>query len=59
MVALIVWIVVIGVIAWLINSYVPIPQPFKTLINIVLIVVALLLILNAFGLTSGGLPRVR
>lgn len=59
MVALIIWIVVIGIIAWLINSYVPIPQPFKTLINIVLIVIALLLILNAFGLTDGGLPHVR
>lgn len=59
MIALIIWILVIGIVAWLITSYTPIPQPFKTIIMIVLVVIALILILNAFGLTDGSMPKIR
>lgn len=61
-IALIVWLVVIGVVAWLITTYIPMPQPFKTILMIVLVVVALLLVLSAFGLIGGlstDVPRVR
>jgi hypothetical protein len=59
MVALIIWLIVIGIAAWLVNSYIPLPQPFKTLVNIGFVLLALFVIVNAFGLLNSGLPRVR
>lgn len=61
-IGLVVLIVVIGLVAWIVNSYLPIPQPFKTIINVVLIVVALIVVLNAFGLMGGlntSVPHLR
>lgn len=59
---LIVLICVLGFIAWLVNAYIPIPAPFKTLIMVILIVIAVLVTLNAFGLLGNldmAVPRVR
>lgn len=49
-IGLVVVIIVLGLIAWVVNTYIPIPQAFKTIINIVLIIIALLVVLSAFGL---------
>lgn len=50
LVSLIVIIAVIGLFVWLITAYVPMPQPFKTAILIVALLVVVLLILSAFGI---------
>jgi hypothetical protein len=52
LIQLIVVLVVVGVILWLINTYVPMQPPFKTIINIVVILVLCLWLLSAFGITS-------
>jgi len=52
LIQLIVLLVVVGVILWLINTYVPMQPPFKTIINIVVILVLCLWLLSAFGITS-------
>jgi hypothetical protein len=57
---LLVLIVVIGVILYLVNTYVPMAPPIKTILNIVVILVLCLWLLSVFGLLpSGNVPRIR
>ena len=43
-------LVVVGVLLWLINTYVPMDAKIKSLLNIVAVVVVVLWLLHAFGL---------
>jgi hypothetical protein len=43
-------LVVIGVLLWLINTYIPMDAKIKRLLNIVVVVVAVLWLLKVFGL---------
>lgn len=47
---LIVVLVLIGLAAWLVNSYIPMAQGIKTVLNIALIIVAIQICLSAFGI---------
>ena len=51
-------LVVIGVVLWLINTYVPMAASIKKILNVVVIVVVIIWLLNAFGIISGG-PGIR
>ena len=51
-------LVVIGVILWLINTYIPMESRIKQILNIVVIIVVIIWLLNAFGIISGG-PGIR
>lgn len=53
LITLIVWIAVVGLIVWLITTYIPMPDPFKKLI-IVVTVVALILWVVSSILPGGG-----
>jgi len=46
---IIVTIVIIGVILWAVNTYVPMAAPIKTILNIVVIVLVGLWLLNVLG----------
>jgi hypothetical protein len=57
---LLVLIVVIGVILYLVNTYVPMAAPIKTILNIVVILFLCIWLLSVFGLLPGGtVPRLR
>lgn len=43
-------LVVVGVVWWLIETYVPLPDPIKTVIRIVLVLVLCLWLLRTFGI---------
>jgi Fe2+ transport system protein B len=51
---LIVILVVIGVLMWLVNSYVPMAEPFKKILNVIVVVAVVLWLLSAFGIFSWG-----
>ena len=53
---IVVVLIVVGVVLWLINRYVPMASSIKTILNIVVIIVVLLWLLRAFGIISGGSP---
>jgi hypothetical protein len=55
---LILTIVVLGLIAWAVR-YLPLPAPFGTIVQVILIVVLVLVLLQAFGLIPATLPVVR
>lgn len=46
---------VVGVVAWLVNTYVPLAAPFKTVFNVVLVLGVCLWLLSAFGVI-GPMP---
>ena len=50
--SLILTIVVVGVLLWLINTYVPMQAAVKKILNAVVVIVLIIWILNAFGLVG-------
>ena len=58
MISLIVTLIVIGVLLWLVNTYIPMAGAIKSLLNIVVFVVVLIWILQTFGII-GPIPGVR
>ncbi len=47
---IVVVLIVVGVILWLINTYIPMAAPIKSLLNAVVVIVLVVWILKAFGL---------
>jgi len=43
-------LIVIGVLLWLVNSYIPMDAKIKQILNIVVVVAVVLWLLSAFGL---------
>jgi hypothetical protein len=50
LVGIVVVLVVIGLILWIINTYIPMAGAIKSLLNIVVFVVVLIWLLQVFGL---------
>ena len=42
-------LVVVGVILWLINSYIPMDSKIKSILNVVVVIVVIIWLLKAFG----------
>lgn len=59
LVSLLVLIVVLGVIAYLVDTLVPMAPPFKTVFHVLLALFAVLLILQTFGVVTVPLVRLR
>jgi hypothetical protein len=49
-------LVVFGLILWLVNTYVPMAAPIKTVVNVVVVLLLCIWLLNVFGLTNYMLP---
>ena len=54
---IVVILVVVGIILWLINPYIPMAGVIKTLLNLVVLIVVLVWLLRAFGIVI-DLPGV-
>jgi uncharacterized protein YhhL (DUF1145 family) len=48
-------LIVVGLIVWLVNTYVPMAGGIKSLLNVVVFVVVLIWVLQVFGLV-GAIP---
>jgi hypothetical protein len=46
-------IIVVGVILWLINSFIPMDRNIKTIFNVVVVIVLIIWLLKVFGILSG------
>lgn len=51
-------LIVVGVVLWLINTYIPMASTIKQILNIVVVIVVILWLLQVFGVISGG-PGIR
>lgn len=45
-------LVVVGVVLWLINTYIPMDRKIKSILNVVILIAVVLWLLQAFGLLS-------
>ena len=63
LISLIITLVVVGVLLWAINSYIPMAEPIKKILNIVVVICVVVWLLYAFGILdrSGDIrvPRVQ
>lgn len=50
--SLILTLIVVGVILWLVNVYIPMDAKIKNILNIVVVIVVILWLLKVFGLLS-------
>jgi hypothetical protein len=50
LVSLLVVLIVVGVILWLVNTYIPMAPPIKTVINVITVLVLCLWLLSLFGI---------
>ena len=53
LVQLVLILIVVGVLLWLVNTYIPLDPMIKKIINIVVIVAVVLWLLSLFGLFAG------
>lgn len=53
LIQLIVILVVVGVVMWLVNAYIPMQDTIKKILNIAVVIVVCLWLLSLFGIFSG------
>jgi hypothetical protein len=58
LITVVVVLIVVGVLLWLINSYIPMDVKIKKLLNAVVVIVVVLWLLRSFGLL-GQLGRIK
>ena len=58
LIGLVVTLVVVGVLLWLLNNYVPMDGKIKSIINAVVVIVVVIWVFQAFGLL-GSLRNIR
>ena len=52
-VSIVVVLIVVGFLMWLINTYIPMARPIKTILNVVVVIALILWLLHGFGLIGG------
>ena len=50
LVGLVLTLVIVGVLLWLINNYVPMDSKIKTIVNVVVVVAVVIWLLQVFGI---------
>jgi hypothetical protein len=58
LIQLVIVLVVVGVVLWVINSYIPMQPTIKKILNVVVIIAVILWLLSAFGVI-GNLSTIR
>jgi len=57
-ISLIVTLIVVGVLLWLVNTYIPMDEKIKNIMNVLVVIVVVLWLLQSFGLI-GSVHAVR
>jgi hypothetical protein len=58
LIGLVITLVVVGILLWLLNTYVPMDAKIKSIINVVVVIVVVIWLLQAFGVL-GSLQNIR
>ena len=63
MIGLILTLVLVGVLLWAVNNYIPMDGKIKQILNVVVVILVILWLLRVFGVLGGGndipIPQVR
>lgn len=54
LISLLLTLIIVGVLLWIINTYIPMAGSIKTIINIVVVLVVIVWLLQVFGLLPAG-----
>jgi hypothetical protein len=54
LISVILTLVVIGLLLWLVNTYIPMQGTIKRILNIVVVVCVVIWLLHVFGIIDGG-----
>jgi hypothetical protein len=58
LIELVITLIIVGVILWAINTYIPMQSSIKKILNLVVVIVVILYVLSAFGII-GSLTKFR
>lgn len=58
LIQLVIVLVVVGLVLWVINSYIPMQNTIKKILNVVVVIAVIIWLLSAFGLI-GNLSTIR
>jgi hypothetical protein len=58
-ITLIVVIVVVGVVLWMVEAYVPMSPPVKIVLRVVVVLALAVYVLRAFGIVGPAVPRLQ
>lgn len=50
--SLLIVIIIVGVLLWLVNAYIPMDGKIKTILNVVVVIALIIYLLKAFGVFS-------
>ena len=58
LISLVVTLIVVGVLLWLVNTYIPMDAKIKQILNIVVVIAVVLWLLSVFGVlgNTGNIP---
>jgi hypothetical protein len=52
LITVVVVLIVVGVLLWLVNTYIPMASPIKAILNVVVVIAVILWLLSVFGILS-------
>jgi hypothetical protein len=55
---IVITLIVVGVLLWLINSFIPMDRKIKSILNVVVLIVVVIWLLNVFGII-GSLSNIQ
>lgn len=55
--SLLIFLIVIGVVWYLVKTYIPLPGPIKTVVTVIAVLILCLLLLNLFGIGDFQIGR--
>ncbi|MEQ8251605.1 Thivi_2564 family membrane protein [Oceanibaculum nanhaiense] len=51
-------LVIVGVVLWAINRYIPMDHKIKSILNIVVVILVVIWLLRLFGVLGGSVPTI-
>jgi hypothetical protein len=58
LISVLITLVIVGVLLWLVNTYIPMDGKIKKILNIVVVIIVVLWLLSAFGIL-GSMEHIR
>ena len=59
LIAFVIIVAILGLVVYLVETYIPMSPPFKLVIRVVVVLVVILWLLQIIGITGPMIPRVR
>jgi hypothetical protein len=54
LITIVIVLIIVGFLLWLVNNYIPMAYPIKTILNAVVVIAIILWLLSAFGIIHIG-----